>query len=54
MERNETTKTPEYTAPEITDHGSLTELTAALGTGIDLDASFPIHTPDSKLTFSAP
>jgi hypothetical protein len=54
MERNETTKTPEYSAPEIVDHGSLTELTASLGTGTHLDHFFPTGTKKSDLTFSGP
>ncbi len=41
-----------YTPPVIRDHGTLAELTAGLQTGSALDASFPIHTPKSQLTFS--
>lgn len=54
MESNETAKTPEYTTPEITDHGSLTELTAGLGSGTHLDATFVTGTKKTKLTFSGP
>jgi hypothetical protein len=42
----------EYQAPEIVDYGDLTELTAGLSTGANLDASFPDGTPFSQLTFS--
>jgi hypothetical protein len=45
-------KNPKYETPRIVDHGELSELTAGLTTGLDLDASFPIGTPDSDLTFS--
>jgi hypothetical protein len=43
-----------YIKPEIVDHGSLSELTAALGTGTKLDAAFPAGTPKTLLTFSGP
>jgi hypothetical protein len=43
-----------YVKPEIVDHGSLSELTAALGTGTALDAAFPAGTPKTALTFSGP
>jgi hypothetical protein len=42
----------EYEAPEITDYGSLTEITANATSGADLDATFPQGTPAGDLTFS--
>lgn len=47
-------KSIEYTKPEIIDHGTLTELTASLGTGSKLDHSYPTGTPRTQLTFSGP
>jgi hypothetical protein len=54
MEGIESANTPEYTKPEITDHGSLTELTAGSSAGKELDATFTRGTPTSQLTFSGP
>ena len=42
----------EYAKPTVRDYGDLTELTAGLQNGQNLDAAFPIHTPKKKLTFS--
>jgi hypothetical protein len=47
-------KTTEYEAPRIDDHGDLTELTAGSKTGEELDKSFPIHTPKKDLLFTGP
>jgi hypothetical protein len=54
MESVDTAKNSEYTKPAITDHGSLTELTAGFGSGTHLDATFPTGTKKTKLTFSGP
>jgi hypothetical protein len=43
-----------YEAPEIEDHGDLAELTAGQKIGESLDATFPIHTKKSELTFTTP
>jgi hypothetical protein len=43
-----------YTTPEIEDHGDLAELTAGQKLGEELDATFPIHTKKSQLTFTTP
>jgi len=47
-------ESPKYTVPTISDYGDLVELTAALGSGPDLDATFPAGTPVANLTFSTP
>ena len=52
--QDEQTSDKQYTKPEISDHGDLTDLTAGLHTGAFTDATFPTHTPMSKLTFSTP
>jgi hypothetical protein len=44
----------EYAKPEITDHGTLAELTAGSGFGTHLDATFPAGTKTTALTFSGP
>jgi hypothetical protein len=54
MDRNHTEETPQYSKPEITDHGSLTELTAGQSSGTQLDATFKTGTPTTQLTFSTP
>ena len=41
-----------YERPMLTRIGSFEEITQGLSTGPDLDATFPVGTPDSKLTFS--
>jgi hypothetical protein len=41
-----------YEAPEITDYGSLTEITAEQATGALTDGSFPANTPLGDVTFS--
>ena len=50
MEKN----TNEYETPKIEDHGDLAELTAGKSEGAALDASFPVGTLKSELTFSGP
>lgn len=42
----------EYEKPTVRDYGDLAELTAGAKTGNYLDATFPVHTPKSQLTFS--
>jgi hypothetical protein len=43
---NEITDTQHgYEAPQVTDYGSLAELTAATNTGAQTDAALPAHTP---------
>jgi hypothetical protein len=42
----------DFERPRITDHGDLTQLTAAQVNGNSLDATFPVGTPASQLTFS--
>lgn len=42
----------EYQPPKITDHGTLTELTAGQQNGSQTDRDFPAHTPKQDLTFS--
>ncbi|MFZ5667776.1 MAG: lasso RiPP family leader peptide-containing protein [Pseudomonadota bacterium] len=41
-----------YTAPEIEDLGAFEEITQGASTGSAIDASFPVGTPFSQLTFS--
>jgi hypothetical protein len=48
-------RTPlKYETPRIEDHGDLAELTAGQQVGEELDASFPVHTKRSELTFTTP
>lgn len=42
-----------YVKPEIVDHGSLADLTAAGSSGGFTDASFPAGTPVGKLTYGS-
>lgn len=42
-----------YVKPEIVDHGSLADLTAAGSTGGFTDASFPAGTPVGNLTYGS-
>jgi hypothetical protein len=42
----------EYVAPEVTDYGKLTDITAGQTIGNFTDASFPINTPKSDITVS--
>jgi hypothetical protein len=42
----------EYEAPEVTDYGKLTDITAAQTSGANLDRTFPAGTPSGDLTFS--
>lgn len=41
-----------YQAPQIVDHGTLVELTAAQQDGNYTDRDFPVNTPKQDLTFS--
>lgn len=43
MKKERTEEEKQYTKPEITDHGDLTELTAGLAHGTLTDASFKTH-----------
>lgn len=43
-----------YETPRIADHGDLADLTAGQAEGTELDASFPVHTKKSELTFTTP
>ena len=52
--QDEQTSDKQYTKPEISDHGDLTDLTAGLHVGTSLDATFPVHTPKTQLRFSTP
>jgi len=45
-------KPVEYVAPQVTDYGKLTDVTAAQSTGAATDRTFPAGTPGSDLTFS--
>ena len=42
-----------YEAPQVTDYGTLVELTAGQVDGDFTDAAFPEHTPKQDLTFSS-
>jgi hypothetical protein len=42
-----------YESPQITDYGTLVELTAAQSDGEFTDRDFPVHTPKKDLTFSS-
>ena len=46
-------KPVEYVAPEVTDYGKLTDITAGQAHGSFTDRSFPNNTPFSDLTFSS-
>jgi hypothetical protein len=52
--RREAMKEFSYEAPEISDRGDLTELTALQATGASTDAAFPPGTPKGDITFSNP
>ncbi len=41
-----------YTKPAVTRHGSIEEMTKGGSSGSFLDATFPVGTPFSDLTFS--
>jgi hypothetical protein len=41
-----------YEKPKVVDYGTLAQLTAGNKNGNFLDATFPVHTPKNKLTFS--
>ncbi|MFL5779739.1 MAG: putative RiPP precursor [Thermoleophilaceae bacterium] len=42
----------DYTAPTVTDYGTLVQLTAAQADGNFTDRDFPVNTPKQDLTFS--
>jgi hypothetical protein len=44
----------QYVAPQIEDHGDLTELTAGKNTGSALDFTFPVGTPFDDITLTTP
>ena len=48
----EAEKHVEYEKPAVIDYGDLLELTAGTHNGTQLDATFPVHTKKSQLTFS--
>lgn len=48
----ENTEKKAYVAPELTVHGNLEVITLGFNTGNHLDATFPVMTPFSDLTFS--
>lgn len=41
-----------YKKPIVSDHGTLTEITAGAKTGNFVDKTFPVNTPIGKITFS--
>ena len=43
----------DYEKPQVRDYGSLEDLTAGARNGNFTDATFPVHTPKSSLTFSS-
>lgn len=45
-------KPAEYVAPEVTDYGKLSDITAGGSSGAFTDAAFPAHTPLSDVTIS--
>lgn len=50
---NENTETEwTFEEPKIVDYGHLAEITAGQRAGSHIDASFPVGTPNSSLTFS--
>jgi hypothetical protein len=50
--KDKTVETTGYRKPAIVDYGTLAQLTAGNKNGNFLDATFPVHTPKNKLTFS--
>jgi hypothetical protein len=50
---SEDRKPVEYEAPEVTDYGKLTDITAGQASGNFTDKTFPTNTPFSDLTFSS-
>jgi hypothetical protein len=42
----------EYEAPEVTDYGKLTDITAATKSSGNTDRAFPVGTPSGSITFS--
>lgn len=46
------THTSSYETPEITALGTFEQITQGASDGAKLDASFPVGTPKSDLTFS--
>jgi hypothetical protein len=45
-------KPVEYEAPEVTDYGKLTDITAATKQTGNTDRAFPVGTPIGDITFS--
>jgi hypothetical protein len=43
---------PSFEVPKVVDYGDLKEITAGQSAGSRLDATFPVGTPVSGLTFS--
>jgi hypothetical protein len=41
-----------YETPQVTDYGTLVQLTAAQADGNFTDKDFPTHTPKNDITFS--
>ena len=52
MDKKIESEKTDYEKPKVRDYGDLTQLTAGGSSGNFLDASFPVHTPKSQLTFS--
>ena len=46
------TEKKEWTVPKLTVHGDIEDITLGFSTGDHLDASFPINTQKTVLTFS--
>jgi hypothetical protein len=49
---NHTDEQPTFEPPKVVDYGDLAEITAGQTAGSRLDATFPVGTPTSGLTFS--
>ncbi len=41
-----------YSAPRLIAHGSVEKITKGLSVGLRLDASFPVGTPVTDITFT--
>jgi hypothetical protein len=58
MVRNSIVNSPQaeskttYSAPQLTFHGSVADLTQAMASGASVDKMFPAGTPLGSLTFS--
>ena len=42
----------QYIAPNLTEFGTIEQLTQGTSSGENLDSTFPVHTPFRDLTFS--